>query len=267
MNRRQTVRRSVALALCVCLCLTACSPLQQLTPGTELTIRLPDQLPPHRLATIEAATRSEANVAAGAGVAAGGALGASAGLSASVACGFAIIICAPVFMIAGGVTGVGAAGVVEAATRDSEPPRDSSRENLQDLERRLAAFAQANEPHEQFRRVLADRASAHWRVVPASTKNTLTVQLADFALRAESEERITLEVRVAVNMESEDALSTSASRPPLAPMIGVFAYQGSAATLGQWMDASGDFLNTEVARAYEALARQIVAAMNGRGLG
>ena len=263
MSTREAGRRGLALALCACQ--IACAPLPQLTSGTDLTIKLPDQLPSHRQTSVEVSRPSEANVARGAGVGAGGVLGASAGLAASAACGFMIIVCAPIFMLAGGATGVGAAGIVEAAAQDRDAVKEPDRRWV-DLDRRLVAFAQANELDEQFRRVLVDRASAHWRVVPASTRNSLTVRLAGFALRAESEERIALEVSVAVRMDSEDALSATASRGPVV-LQGEFRHQGSTAHIEQWMDESGDFLRSEVARAYESIAQQIVNALTGRTLG
>ena len=171
-------------------------------------------------------------------------------------------------MLAGGTAGVGAAALVEGAAQD----RDSSPESVKerrfvDLDRRLVAFTQANELDEQFRRVLVDRASAHWRVVPASTRNTLTVRLAGFALRAESEERIALEVWVAVTMDSVDAARSGPPSPGPAVLRGEFVYQGSVADIGQWMDESGDFLRLEVARAYDSIAQQIVTALAGQTLG
>ena len=268
MSRREAVDRALALALCVCQ--VACSQLPQLTPGTDLTIRLPDQLPSQRHPTLEVSTPSDPSLPRGAGVATAGVVGANAGLAASVACGFMIIVCAPVFMLVGGATGVGAAAVVEAATQDGDSPPESvkdSRRRFVDLDRRLAAFTQANELDEQFRRVLADQASAHWRVVPASARNTLTVRLAGFSLRAESEDRLALEVWVAVTMDSLDALGATTPSPGPRVLRGEFLHQGSTAHIDQWMDESGDFLRTEVARAYESIAQQIVAALAGRTLG
>lgn len=272
MRGQCALRRSVASW--VLLCFTGCTalpPMPPLAAGHELAITLPQQ-EPRRDLKVDVSTASDAITTDGVATATSGALGASAGLAASVGCGLLIVICAPVFMLAGGAAG---AGGMAAMADTSRPAADySTIHRLKRLEERVAAYSKAKPMDEELRLVVIHKASPHWQIVPVSTRHSVSVQVTGFALRAESAERISLEVRATMFMTREDVdhapMAASAwpqfdttPKPPAARAVfsGSFWYESSAAGLAQWMDESGEFLNAEFARAYESIAKQIVAAL------
>ena len=270
------LRRSTAWLVLVCL--TACTTLPPMPPlpaGHELAVTLPERRPA-REPGVDVSIPADQNLADAAGTAGGGAVGASAGLAASAACGLLIVICAPVFMFVGGTAGsMGVAAMADAA----RPPSDESTlDRLKRLEQRVLAHAKANPMDEQLRLVVVDKAGAHWRVVAASKRNSMTVQVTGFALRAEADERISLEVRATMAMTREDIDHTvamaprqpgDAARPVSAPVVfsSTFWFESTAADLAQWLDESGEFMNREFARAYEAIAQKMVAALGAQRSG
>lgn len=277
MARRGAVQRG-SIASILAVCLAACSPLPALTSGTELSI---NTLPRSgtagdiRVDTTRASDTHPAEGAAeGATVASGGVIGASAGLAASAACGLAIVVCAPIFMVVGGAAGASGAGLAVMASRG--PEGNLGPDPLKTLAGRLAAYGRENQVDEQLRLVIVQKARPHWRVVPVSSRNSMSVQVTEFLLRAASPERISLEVRAMVRMNSEDmhqAPMQASSWPQLgappktsgpAVISATFYHEGASAGMNQWMDDSGDFLRAEAARAYESIARQIIAALAPR---
>lgn len=238
------LRRSFASALC--LFLAACLTLEPVSPGKELSITLPDERPVPEMIVLRS-TAATTDLAA----TAGGLTGAGAGFTAAWGCGFFVFLCAPVFMAIGGAAGGYSAGSV--ADLASEAPR---RDSIGHLQQRLAAFGAANPIDIQFTKVLVDKAWPHWKIVPEPSLNALTVQPLGLTLRAESPQRITLEMRVIVAMKSE----TSAMVPtPFAAFTAGFWHESPSASIEQWMDEA--FLKAAVDSACESIARQIVVAL------
>ena len=249
------------LATLSCVAFGACSNLPPALPP----------IPPGEPVSIEFSADSsvpEINVAATAGGTvgtAGGAVGAGAGVAASLACGFLVIICLPAFALGGAATG-GFAGTV--AGMSAAPPRAE----LDDLRQRVDAFARENDQRGQFLDALSAKAMTRWHVIPESAPTRMTLHMTGLALQAWSEEEVWLAVTVQVVVltpHSDAHLSryvSAASPPPKvgpAPIAGIFNYKGPPSSISSWRDGSGDFLRAALARAYQELAQQIVAALSG----
>jgi hypothetical protein len=263
MGRRKNLHARLAAASCAIL--VACTSSPPVSTGQEpvptrreLTISLPRE-PQETLETGVAVSTGSGGGDAGMGV------GAGLGVAAAAACGAFFIVCAPGFAFAGAFSG-GAAGVGVAAL--NAPDRAS----LQGLEQRLRAFARDNAPREQFRSVVAQQAQARWKLVPDSDENSLSLHVTGLSLRAVSLEEIALELRVVTVLRTRDPLpgftatgiSAASSWPQTGPgvLTDSFAYRGSAAGIDRWMDSSGEFLSSEIARGYETVARQIVTSVS-----
>lgn len=197
MALRGAVQRGIASILIACL--AGCSPLPALTSGTELSINTLPRSGPAADVRVDTTRTSDTHPAEGAAegatVATGGVVGASAGLAASAACGLAIVVCAPIFMLVGGAAGAGGAGLAVMASRG--PEGDLGPDPLKTLAGRLAAYGRENQVDEQLRLVIVDKATPHWRVVPVSSRNSMSVQVTGFLLRAESPQRISLDADAA----------------------------------------------------------------------
>jgi hypothetical protein len=259
---RDSICRGIAAFACVIFAGCSSVPpwLPPLRGGDDLSIRSPRESPPDTNVAATTAARSGA---------AGGVAGGTAGALAGLGCGFLAVICVPVFLYGGALVG----GTTGALAGVALGP---SRASLEELEQRLQAFTAANDPHGDFMGALLDKARAHWRVVPASARNTLEVRMTGLSLRGPSLEKIALEMRVVVSAKLADSPGYVSRTAPLRTSAwpdfdagavtetATFEYKGTPAALGQWMDESGDFLKAAIARAYEDLAQQIVAALLGQ---
>lgn len=259
MHRRHAIYRALAPALCAFL--AACSTLSPLPAGQELAISLPAQ-----------SSHPDINVVrtdSGGGGVAGGVLGGGAGVAAAAGCGLLVFVCLPVFALGGAVLG-GTAGTL------AESAAGPKRATLEDLDKRLAAYARANDPRQEFLSMVVDKASRRWQVVPGPAKNSLTVHLTGLSLQAEStesSEHISLAMRVVIVMRTPETAAYNASPaqqpsawPQSAPPVltQTFEYRGPPADIGLWMDGSGEFLKAAIARAYEEIAQQVIAGLSGK---
>ena len=184
------------------------------------------------------------NDALASGVSAGGGSGMAVGGLWGLSCGPFAVLCVPLGMLAGGLTG-SAAGAVVGVTGALPEPKSAL------LLERVAQVQQSHALLAELQKNLADRAQRHWRLAPSAPATVLTVELQELALTSTRDERIRCIVRVLVTVQPQGI--KKAAVPKLYEFVGPYG------KLAAWLDESSDFVDTSLTSASQQIAAQIVA--------
>lgn len=184
------------------------------------------------------ALRDGASAGAGSGMLVGGLSGLS--------CGPVAVLCVPLGLMLGGVTGT-AAGALVGAT--GTLPQDKAEQ----VRARLGQVWISHDLRAELERNINQRARPQWSLDSDQPTKRVTVTLKDIELSSTRDERIGFTVRVVVAMMPP----ADARRPAMTERR--YEYVVQSTTLADWLDERSEFIDSGLSLASRQIALQIVA--------